>query len=131
MLAAVVLASALGCADFERGDPSPDAGSNLPDAGGDGGATVSYATAVHPLLISGCQSCHRSGGAAGSTDFVMTSDAASDFSEATSLVDTSNPQLSRLLRKAAGQGHGGGTIYAESAPEYQTLLAWVAGGAAP
>lgn len=122
----------LGCADFQRGEPSADAGVAPGDGGGgDGGDSISFASGVHPLLISGCQSCHRSGGSAGDTRFVMTGDVEADYLEASSLTDASSPPASRLLRKAAGAGHGGGAIYGESTAEYQTLLAWVAGGARP
>jgi hypothetical protein len=129
---AAVLPLVLGCADFQRGEPSADAGVTPQDGGGsDGGDSISYASAIHPLLISGCQSCHRSGGAAGDTGFVMTGDVEADYLEASSLIDTPQPPASRLLRKGAGAGHGGGAIYGESTAEYQTLLAWVAGGARP
>jgi hypothetical protein len=132
---AVVLPLLPGCADFERGESAPDAGgAPTPDGGGgggDGGTAVSFASGVHPLLTSGCQSCHRSGGAAGDTGFVLTGEATADYAEASALTDASNPAASRLLRKAAGAGHGGGAIYGESTPEYQTLLAWVAGGTQP
>jgi hypothetical protein len=129
---AAVFPLVLGCADFERGAPSADAGVPPGDGGGgDGGDSISYASAIHPLLLSGCQSCHRSGGAAGDTGFVMTGSAEVDYLEASSLIDTSNASASRLLRKGAGAGHGGGAIYGEGTPEYQTLLAWIAGGARP
>ncbi len=127
ILTAVLSLAPGGCADFQRGEPSADGGV----AGGDGGDSISFASGVHPLLTSSCQSCHRSGGSAGDTRFVMTGDAEADYQEALSLTDTSSPPASRLLRKAAGAGHGGGTIYGEGTPEYQTLLAWVAGGARP
>jgi predicted outer membrane repeat protein len=135
-MGAAVLTAALwlspGCADFQRGEPSPDAGSPPGDgAGADGGSSISYASGVHPLLASGCQSCHRGGGSAGDTGFVMTGDAETDYPEALSLTDTSSPAASRLLRKGSGAGHGGGAIYAQGTAEYQTLLAWVAGGARP
>ncbi len=137
-LLAAVLSGVLpllpGCADFERGEPSTDAGAAPTDGGGgggDGGTAISFASGVHPLLTSGCQSCHRSGGAAGDTGFVLTGEATADYAESSALTDASNPPASRLLRKAAGAGHGGGAIYGESTPEYQTLLAWVAGGAQP
>jgi hypothetical protein len=132
---AVVLTAVLpwlpGCADFERGESSADAGVTPSDGGGDGGEAVSFASSVHPLLTSGCQSCHRNGGAAGGTSFVLAGDAEADYVKAVSLTDASNPPGSRLLRKTAGAGHGGGAIYAEGTAEYQTLLAWVAGGAQP
>ncbi|WP_224248012.1 hypothetical protein [Hyalangium gracile] len=124
----------LGCADFQRGDPSTDAGVPSGDGGGgggDGGDARSFASDVHPLLIAGCQSCHRGGGSAGNTGFILTGEAEADYAEASALTDTANPGASRLLRKAAGAGHGGGAIYGEGTPEYQTLLAWVAGGAQP
>jgi len=121
-----------GCADFQRGESSADAGVTPTDGGGgDGGEASSFASGVLPLLISGCQSCHRSGGAAGGTSFLVTGEAEADYLKASSLTDVSNPPSSRLLRKAAGAGHGGGTIYGESTAEYQTLLAWVAGGTQP
>ncbi|RKH11470.1 hypothetical protein D7V97_11115 [Corallococcus sp. CA053C] len=129
-----MLPCVLGCADFERGEPTADAGvspTNDGGGGGDGGEAVSFASSVHPLLTSGCQSCHRSGGAAGDTGFQLTGDAEADYLEASALIDASNPSASRLLRKATGAGHGGGTIYRDTSTEYQTLLAWVAGGAQP
>jgi len=135
LLVGALAGSVLGaCADFERGPLSPDSGTpggGGGDGGSSGGGGVSFASAVHPLLVSGCQSCHQGGGAAGNTAFVMTGDATADFTEASSLIDTSTPSLSRLTRKAAGLGHGGGAIYAEGTPEHQTLLNWVSGGANP
>lgn len=130
---AAVFPLVLGCADFQRGPVPADAGVPPLDGGGggDGGATVSFASDVHPLLTTGCQGCHRSGGAAGDTTFVLTGDADADYAEASSLTDASNPSASRLLRKASGAGHGGGAIYGEGTPEYQALLAWIAGGAQP
>ncbi|MCP3063754.1 hypothetical protein LXT21_33765 [Myxococcus sp. K38C18041901] len=124
-----------GCADFHRGDASPDAGTPSSGDGGGGsdggGDAPSFATDAHPLLLSGCQSCHRAGGAAGNTGFVLTGDADADFQVSNALTDTAAPAGSRLLRKAAGAGHGGGAIYADGTPEYQKLLAWIAGGALP
>lgn len=130
----VACALALACADFERGAPPADAGVPPGDGGdvgqGDGGEAPSF-SGVHSLLTSGCQSCHRNGGAAGNTGYVMTGGVEVDYSASLDLVDVSSPAASRLLRKAAGAGHGGGAIYGEGTPEYQALLAWVAGGAQP
>ena len=133
-LLTALFALALGCADFERGPISADAGPSPTDGGnaGDaGGGAVSFASDVHPLLTTGCQSCHHGGGAAGSTSFLLTGDADADYAAVISLTDTSNPSASRLLRKASGAGHGGGAIYGEGTPEYQTLLAWISAGAQP
>ena len=114
-----------------RGEPSPEAGQPSPATDAGTGQEISFALAVHPHLVSGCQSCHRSGGPAGSTDFLLTGDADGDFLEATSFIDTVNPPLSRLVRKTAGLGHGGGTIYAAGTAEHQALLAWISAGAKP
>ncbi|MDQ3266610.1 MAG: hypothetical protein M3Y59_23670 [Myxococcota bacterium] len=133
-LLALLIPLVLGCADFGRGDPSPDAGVVPPDGGGgggDGGGTLSFATDVHPLLLSGCQSCHRAGGAAGDTALVLTGEVEADYLEAISFTDVSSPTASRLLRKAAGAGHEGGILYGEGSLEYQTLLNWISGGAQP
>jgi hypothetical protein len=134
LAATLLLAAPLSCADFERGEPTADGGSSSPDAGGtggDGGETLSFASDVHPLLATGCQPCHHTGGAAGDTTFILSGEASADFSTVSALVDTASPAQSRLLKKASGQGHGGGTVYAVDSPEYQTLLAWVSGGALP
>jgi hypothetical protein len=128
---AALLALASGCADFERGAPSPDAGAATEDAGQGGTAAISFAETVHPLLIAGCQSCHRSGGAAGSSGYLMTGEVAADLAASSALIEVSDPPLSRLLRKAAGLGHGGGAIQREGTAEYETLLAWISGGARP
>ncbi|WP_375757074.1 hypothetical protein [Corallococcus exercitus] len=135
-LAAVLTAAVallVGCADFERGPAAADAGVTPVDGGGngDGGDAVSFETDVHPLLTTGCQSCHRSGGSAGSTSFLLTGESDADYAAASALTDSANPSASRLLRKAAGAGHGGGAIYGADTPEYQTLLSWISGGAQP
>ncbi len=97
----------------------------------EGGAQVSFAATIHPLLLSGCQSCHSASGTASSTSFLLTGEVEDDFALATSLLNAANPAESRLLRKAAGQAHGGGAIFPPASAEYQSLLAWAAGGAAP
>ena len=122
-----------GCADFERGEPSEDAGSVTPpvvvvDGGGE---VISFALAVHPLLTQGCQTCHRAGGVAGNSSYLLSGDTTADFAAALALTDLSNPSQSRLLLKAAGQSHTGGVIYSAGTPAYQTLLGWVSGGAQP
>ena len=76
-LIAGALACALAlaaCADFSRGEPSPvaDAGAR-PDGGdrrgatADGAASLSFATAVYPLLVPTCEACHSAGNEAGDT----------------------------------------------------------------
>jgi hypothetical protein len=133
LLAAAALASG-ACADFSRGQASPpkDAGAPPVDAGGgEGGAAPSFAVAVYPLLESGCQRCHAAGKEAGDTKLLLTGSAAADQATVLSFVDTSAPSASRLLAKASGNGHQGGTVYAAGSAEYQTILQWIQQGASP
>jgi len=133
-LAPVLVAAALGCADFSRGRPSLDAGGagGAADGGmaGDGQGALSFATAVYPLLTV-CMNCHVPGGAASSTSLIFTGSATADYTVVLSFVDTATPGSSRLLSKVSGNGHGGGTIYAPGTPEYETILAWIQQGAPP
>src|SRR6478672_9251662 len=101
------------CADFSRGEPSPspaDAGEPPSDGGGEGGATLAFATDVYPLLVPTCQSCHAAGGQAGDTQLLFTGTAEADYPTVIMFVDTSAPASSRLLAKMTGNGHQGGTI---------------------
>jgi len=122
-----------GCADLERGPRplEPDAGPDAaPSEAGVGDAGSAFA-AIYPLLDSGCKHCHMTGGMAGDTRFLLTGDATADYAVVRALVDPANPAGSRLLAKASGQGHQGGTIYRTSSTEYAALLAWIQSGAAP
>jgi hypothetical protein len=129
VVALLVLLCASACADLERGPAPvvPDAG---PDAGGGDGGGVSFAS-VRPLLEGACQRCHAAGEMAGGTGFLLTGDATAEYSAARTFIDLVNPTRSRLLVKAGGQGHGGGTIYRAGSPEYAALLAWIQSGGAP
>jgi hypothetical protein len=125
----LALAAAAGCADLQRGPaaPVPDAG---PDTGARDGGGVSFAT-VRPLLDDGCRRCHSPGQMAGNTGFLLTGDGAAEYLSARGFLDLSVPASSRLLAKATGQGHGGGTIYRPGSAEYAALLAWISDGANP
>jgi len=134
----IVLACALAagaCADFSRGEPSPakDSGGTPSEggaeAGGDGGAALSFATDVYPLLVPTCQMCHAPGQMAGDTQLLFTGTAATDYATVLMFVDTSAPAGSRLLAKMSGNGHQGGTVYASGSPEYETVLHWIQQGA--
>src|SRR6476661_8388062 len=106
-------ASAVACADVSRGPASPavDAGASADGAASDG-AAASFATSVHPLLIASCQRCHSAGAEAGDTQFLLTGDTAADYATVMRLINTATPSGSRLLSKASGNGHGGGTVLA-------------------
>jgi hypothetical protein len=122
----VLLAGA--CADLERGPAAPTADA-AGDAGGDG-REAGFA-AARAVLTARCASCHAPGQAAGQTALVLTGEEAADYAAARMFVDRGQPAASRLLSKAAGQGHGGGSILRPESPEYATLLAWTQGGAGP
>jgi len=133
LIGALALA-APACADFSRGAPSPavDAGAPVDGGGsegGEGGASVSFATDVYPLLVPTCQMCHAPGQMAGDTQLLFTGTAATDYPAVIMFVDTSAPAGSRLLSKMTGNGHQGGTVYAAGSPEYQTVLQWIQQGA--
>lgn len=121
-----------GCADFSRGEPSPkataDAGAG--GAGGQGGGTLSFAADVLPLLMP-CKTCHVANGQASQTSLLFTGNTNTDYATVTRFVDTTAPSGSRLLAKASGSGHGGGTVYAAGSPEYDTILNWIEQGAPP
>ena len=135
LVLATVLAMAAGCADFSRGGLVPGgggAGGPSSGAGGTtGGAPLSFATDVNSILSGTCLRCHTAGGEAGDTTLILTGAAAADFAVVLPLIDTSAPATSRLLLKMSGNGHGGGTVYAVGAPQYQTVLLWIQQGALP
>ena len=126
LLATVLLSGA--CADFERGPapPVPDAGS---DATSDGGK-VPFA-AARAVLLERCARCHAAGQTAGQSALVLGGGEASDLAAVRPLVNVDNPAQSRLLAKATGQGHEGGTVFRADSPEYAALLSWIQSGAGP
>lgn len=135
-LVCFVLVSA-ACADFSRGglsSPAVDAAGH--GDGGDastaeGGGSLSFATAVYPLLVPACSKCHASGQEAGDAQLLFAGSPATDYDAVLRFVDTSAPAGSRLLSKMSGNGHQGGAVYAAGSPEYQTVLHWIEQGAQP
>ena len=128
----VAAGAPFGCADWSRGEPSPPLASDggAGGAAGHSGAATSFAADVLPLLAP-CRTCHVTGGQAGETALLFTGDASKDYATVSRFVDTTSPAGSRLLSKASGNGHGGGTIYAAGSPQYQTILTWIQQGAPP
>jgi hypothetical protein len=61
----------------------------------------------------------------------LSQDVAASHASVSALVDTSTPANSRLLIKGTGNAHGGGAVLTVGSPDYQTILDWIAGGAAP
>ena len=116
-----------GCADWSRGAPSVDAH----DTPGETGPTPTFAADIHPWLESSCGACHTPAGAAGGTAFLLSGDADADYPVTLDFVDADAPMTSRLLRKASGEGHGGGAIAPPGSAEYEQLRLWIAGGTPP
>jgi hypothetical protein len=137
--ATLTLALGAGCADFGRGEPRPDTAAvastdaAAADSSGitDTASGPTFARDVHHLMVDGCVSCHRSGGAAASSAFLLVDDAGKDRLQVLAQVNPDKPAASRLLAKAAGLGHGGGAIYPTGSAEYRTILEWIMQGSVP
>ncbi len=122
----------------EKVEPAAPPASGAPadrTSGGDGktpGSTTptpSFRRAIHPLLMATCNVCHRTGGAAAATHFVLSGDATADHAVVVRLVDVRDPAASPLLVKVSGPPHAGGALWpAQSAP-HARVLAWIAKGA--
>lgn len=122
------------CADLERGERAAVGGADGgSEAGppGDGGGGLTFAQDVHPLLLDGCGDCHTVGGQADDTALVFTGDPDADRAATLAFVNADTPAQSRLLNKAAGNGHEGGAIYTADSTEYQTILGWIMQGTTP
>jgi hypothetical protein len=118
-----------GCADFARG-----AYWEIDGQGTDGGVDgeFGYEQDIHPLLDAGCERCHGPGNSAEDTNYsVISTDVEASYTSALLFIDLDSPGDSRLLSKAAGNGHAGGAIFAEGSVEYDLILAWIEQGALP
>ncbi|HVX93742.1 MAG TPA: hypothetical protein VHK47_02435 [Polyangia bacterium] len=118
--------------------PTPAPATDAAPASHDGAAPTSAAAPpagpsfkriIHPLLTQSCQVCHRVGGPAAATRLVLSGDAASDYAVVRALVTPSAPASSALLRKSAGQMHGGGAPWPADGDAHARVLAWIARGA--
>jgi hypothetical protein len=87
----------------------------------------SFATGVHPILMSVCAVCHRAGGPAAMTRFLLSGDAAKDEAIVRALVDPQAPESSLVVTKASGQMHAGGAALPGGDPRRGVLVAWIAG----
>jgi hypothetical protein len=105
--------------------PSPPVVPAVPAAG------PTFATAVHPVLTGLCAACHRAGGPAGMTRFLLSGDVTKDEATVRALVNVQAPESSLLLTKAAGQMHAGGAPLPAGDPRRAAIAAWIAGPATP
>ena len=142
--------AATACADLQRSRPLGEAGAGGAAAGGasdgsiadaslpsadlgarDAPAALSFARDVHPLLVELCARCHSAGGQASRSALVLSSEPARDLAQVAKLVNQDNPPGSRLLSKAVGTGHEGGTVLQAGTPGYRSILAWITEGSLP
>ena len=126
-----VLLLLTACGGFDRGDVTPDelAGDDGGTSDSDGGS--SFASTVFPILTTRCTTCHGSGGVATGSAFHLSGDAATDHDTVLGLVNVASPAGSTLLTEATGNSHGGGAVIAVGSDDYNTILAWITGGALP
>lgn len=115
-------------------DPAPTNPDTPPTADGtiaptEPAPSITFSNRIRKQLAADCASCHASGAAAGNTRYVISGELDVDYRVAKQLVSTSNPKTSVLLRKASGDGHGGGTTYPVGSAKYKNLLQWIEGGA--
>jgi len=132
----LMIALIAGCAGFTRGEQWVDEDVDAPPAGPEdtsaGGTNSTYSGDIHDLLLDGCERCHSPDGAANGTAFIiLANDIEASYSSVIEFVDVDAPSSSRLLSKAAGMGHGGGTIFDTRSAEYAEILAWIEQGALP
>ena len=112
--------------------PTPAATSAVsPSAAPAASGGPTFATAVHPVLMGVCAACHRAGGPAAMTRFLLSGDVARDEAVVRALVDPRTPESSLLLTKASGQMHAGGAPLPAGDPRRAAIVAWIAGLAAP
>jgi hypothetical protein len=105
--------------------PNANAGAPAQPAG------PTFAAAVHPILMATCALCHRPGGPAGMTRFLLAGDATKDEAAARAFVDLQAPERSPLITKSSGQMHGGGVVLPPGDARAETILAWARALAAP
>ncbi len=106
--------------------PAPAPGTPVAAPGG-----PTFATAVHPVLMSVCALCHRAGGPAGMTRFLLSGDVGKDEATVRALINLQAPESSLLLTKASGQMHAGGAPLPAGDPRRAAIVAWIGGLAAP
>ena len=66
---------------------------------------------------------------AGNSAFLLNGDVQADAIVVRMFIDVTSPAGSRLLSKASGNGHMGGTVIPAGTNDYATLLAWIGAGA--
>ncbi len=133
LLLAVLLGGATlsGCASLERGEPSGHSGRDAGRAGPDAAAPAdapSFAADVHPILLASCGDCHGPGGDERDA-LALGEDPDADYDAIVRLSDADDPEGSRLLRLASGNGHR--RVIAAGSPDYLVIAAWMAGGEQP
>lgn len=147
VLAVVGALCMAACASWSRGgDPEQaDAGassdaSTTADGAADGaavtppdggGAPATTFATIHPLLLSACRDCHRAGGQAANTTLLYNGNASADLAATLPYINRNDAGNSRLLTKAAGRNHGGGSVWAQGSSQAAAVIQWIQQGTQP
>ena len=124
LLAAALVATGAGCADFHRG-PAPTDGGQRTD--GAQVADPAFEKLVYPILELNCEDCHSAGREASASRLVLTGNAGLDRAMVVALVTPGNPGDSKLLLQQSLASHTGGERLAPDSLEYQTIAFWIQG----
>ena len=120
--------------DEGQGDDAPRDESKAPEGGAAPGSPPeptrqAFTGAVHRTLRNQCGKCHKGGGPAGSTGFVLSGSTSGDYRSSRKFVKPGNPQGSSLLSKGAGKKHMGGVHLKPGSRDYKLVQTWIAQGA--
>ena len=114
---ALILVRSASAAPAQGGGAAPPAG-----------AVVDYLTSVKPALSS-CVACHSTM-PTGYTVSAGLADDMGDYQATLAQIDPAAPANSNLLLKgSASVSHAGGGLWPVGSPNYDLILAWIAGGA--
>jgi hypothetical protein len=88
-------------------------------------ADYSFESEVYPVLLKKCEECHKAGGEAQLTKYILTGNARADRATVLDLVVPGNPSASLFLRRATGEEHDGEVTLAPDSAAYETVANWV------
>jgi hypothetical protein len=110
-------------------EPPAETPAALPGAAQVADPAAAVVTAFHQQLGQTCLPCHRAGGPAAMSHFVLDGQIEADLVAAARFVDATHSSGSALAIKASGQGHGGGPVWPPGSDGAQALAKWLAAGA--
>jgi hypothetical protein len=88
-----------------------------------------FAPLIHEQLLSGCSTCHSTGGLAASTRYVASPDPEQHLRSVLALVTPGSAATSILYQRARGEAHQVGAVWEQGSQELELLARWIAAGA--